>query len=131
MYKGRRLFRLGPGMVLLFVGLTALFAAGAFATYRRGGWGWVSIGLACATVVFGFGSILESLILRIELTDDAMLVTDLKGRRRYGIGDIERIEEVRGCPPALLLKEGHWVKLPSVGSDLGNSVRAWLKQKRP
>jgi hypothetical protein len=129
MYKGRRVFRPGPIIVLLVIGATVLFAAAAFAAYRHAGWTWVSIGLAAATVVLGFGGIVESLILRIELTDDAMLVTELKGRKRYGIADIERIEEAKGCPPAILLKGGSWVKLPSVGSDLGNSVRAWLRQK--
>ena len=129
MYRGRRVFRLGPGMLLIFVGLTVLFAVGAWMTYREGGWGWVSISLSCATVVLGFGSILESLVLRIELTDDAMLVTELRGRRRYSKADIDRIQELKGVSPTLLLKGGRWVKLPSVGSDLGNSVRAWLKQK--
>jgi len=61
-------------MLLVFVAITALFALGAAMTYRERGWGWVSITLACATVVLGLGSILESLVLRIELTDDAMLV---------------------------------------------------------
>jgi hypothetical protein len=129
MYKGRRVFRPGSVIVLLVLGATVLFAAAAFAAYRHAGWNWVSIGLAAATGVFGFGGIVESLILRIELTDDAMLVTDLTGRRRYGIADIERIEEAKGGPPAILLKGGRWVKLPSAGSDLGNSVRAWLKQR--
>ena len=115
-------------MLLVFVSITALFALGAAMTYRERGWGWLSISLACATVVLGFGSILESLVLRIELTDDAMLVTDLTGRRRYSKADIDRIGEAKGTPPALLLKNGRWIKLPSVGSDLGNSVRAWLKQ---
>lgn len=116
-------------MLLIVIGVTALFASGAFVTYRERGWNWVSIGLAAATVVLGFGSILESLVLRIELTEDAMLVTDLRGRKRYAMTEIERIAEAKGSPPAILLKGGHWVKLPSVGSELGNSVRAWLKQK--
>ena len=116
-------------MLLVFVGLTAVVAVGTWMTYREGGWGWTSIGLACATVVLGLGSILESLVLRIELTDDALLVTELTGRRRYSKVDIDGIQEAKGVSPTLLLKGGHWVKLPSVGSDLGNSVRAWLKQK--
>ena len=111
------------------VGCTALFATGAVMTYRARGWTWVSIFLAAATVVFGFGSIIETLVLRIELTDDAMIVTELRGRRRYAMADIERIEEAKGVPPALLLKDGRWVKLPSVGDNLGNAVRAWLKAK--
>ena len=116
-------------MVLFFVGLTAFFGAGTWMTYREGGWGWTSIALACATVGLGFGSIFESLVLRIELTDDAMLVTELTGRKLYAKADIDRIHEAKGVSPSLLLKGGRWVELPSVGSDLGNSVRAWLKHQ--
>ena len=126
-YQGRRVFRPSPGFVLLYVGITALFAAGALSTYRARGWTWVSAGMLFATVVLGVGSIIESLVLRIELTDDAMVVTRLTGRTRYPIGDIEKIEESKGGPPAIRLKTGEWVKLPSVASSLGNSVRAWLK----
>ena len=114
---------------MIMVGCTALFATGAIVTYRTGGWTWVSIFFAAATVVLGFGSIIETLILRIDLTDDAMIVRDWRGRRHYAMADIERIEELKGVPPALLLKDGRWVKLPSVSNNLGNSVRAWLKAK--
>lgn len=125
-YRGRQDFRLGPGFVLLYVLLTMLFATGAVMTYRDRGWNWVSLGLTCA-VVLGLGAIVESLVLRIQLTDDALVVTDLRGRRRYPITEITGIEEAKGVPPALLLANGRWVRLPSVSSNLGNSVRAWLK----
>jgi hypothetical protein len=115
-------------MLLVFVGLTAFCALGVWMTYRVGGWSSVSIGLTFVTVILGLGSILESLVLRIELSDDAMVVTELTGRRRYSKADIDGIQEAKGVSPTLLLKDGRWVKLPSVGSDLGNSVRAWLKQ---
>ena len=114
-------------MLLFFVGLTAFFALGTWMTYRDGGWRWVSIGLAGATVVLGLGSIIENLVLRIELTDDAMLVTELTGRKRYEKADIDRVAEAKGTSAVLLLKNGRRVKLPLVGSDLGNSVRAWKK----
>lgn len=129
MYRGRRVFRPGLAMLMIMVGCTALFAAGAVMTYRDRGWTWLSMGLAAATVGLGFGSIIEALILRIELTDDAMIVTDWRGRRRFALAAIDRIEEAKGVPPALLLKDGRWVTLPSVAPDLGNSVRAWLKAK--
>ena len=116
-------------MLAMCIGATALFGAVAVVSYRTGGWTWVSMFLAAATVIVGVGGIIETLILRIELTDDAMLVTDLRGRRRYAIADIERIEEAKGVPPALRFKDGRGVKLPSVGGNLGNSVRAWLKTK--
>jgi hypothetical protein len=66
---------------------------------------------------------------RVLLTDDAMLVTDLRGRRSYSITDIVRVEEAKGVPTAILLTSGQWVKLPSVGIGLGNSIRAWLKTR--
>jgi hypothetical protein len=126
-YKGRREFRAGVAITLLNIAATALFIAVAIVTYRVRGWNWVTIGMAGAVVV-GILGIFESLVVRIQLTDDTMIVTDLRGRRRYPVTEIERIEEAKGVPAALLLKEGRWVKLPSVGNSLGNSVRAWLKR---
>ena len=114
-------------MLLVFVALTAFFALGAWMTYRERGWELVSIGLAGATALLGFGSIIESLVLRIELTDDAMLVTELTGRKSYAKAAIDRVAEAKGTPAVLLLRNGQRVRLPLVGSDLGNSVRAWKK----
>lgn len=127
MYRGRRVFRRGPGWVVFFAALTALFAAGAYMTYQERGWTWVSVSLAALGGVLGLGSIVETLVLRIELTDDAMLVTDLRGRRRFRREDIQGITQYKGTPPAIQLRDGRWVKLPSVASNLPNSVRAWLK----
>jgi hypothetical protein len=125
-YRGRREFRLGPGFILFYVLLTLFVAAGAVMTYRERGWNWVSLGLAGATVL-GLGAIIESLILRIQLTDDALVVTDLRGRRRYPMKEIARVEEAKGVSPMLVLADGRAVRLPSVAGNLGNSVRAWLK----
>jgi hypothetical protein len=116
----------GKGFSFLYFLLTLFVAAGAMMTYRERGWNWVSLGLAGATVL-GLGAIIESFILRIQLTEDAMVVTDLRGRRRYPIGEITGVEEAKGVPATLLLTDGRWVRLPSVGSNLGNSVRAWVK----
>ena len=114
-------------MVIAMLIITTLFAVVAVVVYRSAGWGWLSIGMVIATLV-GLGGILESLVLRIQLTDDALIVTDLRGRKRYDIAAIAGIEEARGVPPALRLNDGRFVKLPSVGSDVGNSIRAWLKR---
>ena len=127
MYKGRRVFRLGPGWIVFFAVLTALFVAGAYTTYQERGWTWVSVGLAVFAVVLGVGSMVETLVMRIELTDEAMLVMDLRGRKRFAREDIERITQEKGGPPAIRLRDGRWVKLPPVAKSLPNSVRAWLK----
>lgn len=108
------------------VASTLLFATGAVMTYLDRGWTWVSVGLACATVV-GLAAIVESLILRVHLTDEALFVTDLGGRRSYQVGEIVGVGEGKGTPTTLLLADGRRVRLPGVGKSLGNSIRAWLK----
>jgi len=125
-YRGRRVFRAGPGAILVGVLSTLLFASGAVMTYRDRGWTWVSVGLGCATVL-GVAAIVESLVLRIRLTDEALFVTDLRGRRSYPVTDIAGVEEAKGMPTTLILSDGRGVRLPPVGSSLGNSIRAWLK----
>lgn len=114
-------------MVGIMIALTVGFAAGALFTYRTAGWTWVSVAFVLMTLVFGVGSVIESLVLRIELTDDAVVVTRLTGKQRIPRESIQRVEEAKGVPPALLLRGGQWVKLPSVGSYVGNSIRSWLK----
>jgi hypothetical protein len=125
-YGGRRDFRAGKGLIAGSLLSALIFAAGAVMTYRLQGWNWVSVGLTCASVL-GLAGVIETFALRIRLTDDAMLVTDARGRRRYPVSDIARVEEAKGVPAAILLKSGRWVRLPPVGSDLGNSIRAWLR----
>ena len=125
-YRGRRDFRPGPAALILIVLCTALFVAGAVMTYREHGWNWVSLGLAGMTVV-GLGGILETLILRVQLTDEALLTTELRGRRSYPRKDIIRVEEAKGVPTVIILKDGRAIRLPSAGNDIGNSIRAWLK----
>lgn len=116
-------------MLVFMVICTAIFAGVTFLLYRSRDWEWMSISMAVVTVVFGGGGIVETLIARIELTDDALIMTDLRGRRRYKIADIDTVGEAKGSPTVMRLKNGQRIKLPSVGSDLGNSIRSWLKQQ--
>jgi hypothetical protein len=113
-------------MIIVIVVVTIIFATGAVMTYRMQGWTWVSIGLACGTV-FSLLGIIEALVFRVRLSDDEVLITDLRGRRRYLRGDITGVEEAKGSPTFLLMKNGRGVKLPPVGSSVGNSIRAWLR----
>lgn len=129
MYQGRREFRYGRGIVLLSVASTILFLALAVWIYRTEGWTWLSVG-ALGLTFLGVVSIAEVLVTRIELTDDALVITSLGRRRRFALAEIERVEQLRGVSPAILLKDGRWVRLPAVGSRLANSIRAWLKQQR-
>lgn len=128
MYQGRREFRAGGGAISATLLTTLVFAVGAVTTYRLRGWYWVSIVLTCG-LVLALAGVIESFALKVQLTDEAMFVTDYRGRRRYPLTDIVRVEQAKGVPTAILLKDGRWVKLPAVGSDLGNSIRAWLKHR--
>jgi hypothetical protein len=95
-------------------------------TFRERGWSWVSVGLAGMTVL-SVAAIVEAVVSRVQLTDEALLVTDLRGRRAYPVTNIAGVEEAKGVPTTLILSDGRGVKLPPVGSSLGNSIRAWLK----
>lgn len=125
-YRGRRDFRSGSVMIAISVLVTMIFATGAFMTYRLQGWNWVSLGLAGMTVL-GLAGILESLVVRVQLTDEALLTTDLRGRRSYARIDISRVEEAKGVPTVIILADGRVIRLPPVGNGIGNSIRAWLK----
>lgn len=113
-------------MVLVGVLCTLVFAIGAVMAYRARGWNCVSVALA-GTTLLGLGAIVEAFILRIRLTDEALFVTHLLGRRSYRLTDIAGVQEAKVVPTMLLLKNGGVVKLPAVGVDLGNSIRAWLR----
>lgn len=127
-YSGRRNFRSGRGMRLAIVLTTLLFLAGAVMTYRLQGWTWVSIAFACGTL-FCIAGIVEALLIRVQLTEESLVVRDLRGRRSYRRDDITRVEEGKGGPTSIQLMSDRWVKLPPVGSSLGNSIRAWLKHR--
>jgi uncharacterized integral membrane protein len=105
---------------------TMLPATGIVMTYRDRGWTWLSVGLGCVTLL-GLGGILETFVFRVQLTDEALVVTDLRGRRSYPMEGIAGVHEAKGVSTTLLLSDGRKVNLPEVGRSLGNSIRAWLK----
>ena len=126
-YRGRREFRAGRAIFIIIVLAEMLFLAGALMTYREQGWNWVSLTFA-GMAVLGLAGIVESLIVRVQLTDEALLMTDLRGTRSYPRSQIQRVEQGKGVPTVIVLADGNVIRLPPVGSDIGNSIRAWLQQ---
>jgi hypothetical protein len=129
LYEGRTVFKRGDAVLAMVAGATLLFIVGALMTYRHSGWTWVSIGLTLAAIVFGGGGMVETVVERVELTPDALVIRRLWGTRRIPIEQIERVEEAKGVPPAVRLRDGQWLKLPEVGGNFGNSARAWLRAR--
>jgi hypothetical protein len=125
-YRGQRLFRTAPWILVAVSVSEALFLIGACYTYLSGGWSLTSVVLT-AMAVLGAGGVAEALVRRILLEEDALYVTDLLARRRYARHDIVRVEVAKGCPVALQLADGRWARLPDLGRNVANSIRAWLR----
>ena len=101
-YRAAETSALGYIMIGISVLVAMVFATGAAMTYRLQGWNWVSLGLAGMTVL-SLAGILEALIVRVQLTDEALLMTDLRGRRSYPLKDITGVGEGKGVPTAIFL----------------------------
>jgi hypothetical protein len=129
-YEGRTVFTRGALVVGIVAIAGLLFASGTVVTYYQRGWDWLSVGFGLATVVLGLGGLVEAAIERVELTPGTLVVRRLWGVRRYDVHDIQRVEEAKGGPPAVLLTNGGWINLPDVGPHFGNSMRAWLRAHR-
>lgn len=128
-YEGRRSFRTTRAQLAATIAAELLFVSGAVYTFRTGGLSVTSAVLALLALV-GLAGVLEALVRRVELTDDALLVRDLLRRRRIPREEIAGVEEARGVPTVLVLRTGPAMKLPDVGHAIGTSIRAWLRAGR-
>jgi hypothetical protein len=115
-------------VLALIAVFTLVCVAGVWIQYRTRGPGLGLIG-AVALVVFGVLAIVETLSLKVELTDDAVHITKWWVRRSYARDSIVRFTNEKGVSAAFLLADGRWVKLPPVDAS-GNSFRAWLRAGR-
>ena len=127
-YGGRRVFRVSPVLIWIVVASIALFASGATYMFLYGKSPLTAWGLAGMTVL-GVVGLVDWLVTRVDLLDDAIVVRTLWSRRSYPRSEIESVYEAKGVPSALVLTGKRTVKMPEIGPSFGNSVRAWLKAK--
>jgi hypothetical protein len=78
--------------------------------------------------VLGLGGVLEGVVRRIVLADDALYATDLWTHHRILKSEIVGIHEAKGVSTTVLLADGRRISLPDLGQRTGNSIRAWLKR---
>jgi hypothetical protein len=101
---------------------------GAVVIFIQQGLTWLTIALAATSLFFVLG-FLDLAVSRIDLTPDALQVTELLGRQSIAKNDITLVKSENGSV-FLQLQNGRWFKLPGTGLDslgIANTLRAWLK----
>jgi hypothetical protein len=120
-----RVFR-SPGWYVALVGVAAiLFAIGAWYTYSSRGLHLWTLGAAAMAIV-GIVGVIEVIVDRVVLTDNAIHVIRIWSRRRYDKSQIVNVTQMKGTPVSLKLADGSWAHLPSVALH-PNTIRAWLR----
>jgi hypothetical protein len=124
-HAGSRVFR-SPRWYVALVGVAAvLFAVGAWYTYSSRGLHLWTLG-AVAMAIVGIVAVIEVIVDRVVLTDNAIHVIRIWSRRRYEKSQIVGVTQMKGTPVSLKLADGRWAHLPSVALH-PNTIRAWLR----
>ena len=78
-------------------------------------------------VAIALAGVMETIMQRVVLTDDALHVVLPWSRRIYPRSKIQNVSSEKASPTMIQLSDGKWVKLPPVGHYVANSIRAWLR----
>ena len=120
-----------PHWIKILAGTSAiLFLAFACVLYNTEGWTWLTVS-ACGLLVVSLGGFVDSLICRVELTDEVLIVVQNLRRREYPRAMFVRVTWGKNVPVSLQCESGQWIRLPEVspGSQaLANTLRAWIKK---
>jgi hypothetical protein len=102
-----------------------LFTIGAWYTYSSRGLHLWTLGTV-ALAIIGIVAVIEVVVDRVVLTDNALHVIRIWSRRRYDKSQILSVTQMKGTPVSLKLADGSWAHLPSVAVH-PNTIRAWLR----
>ncbi len=109
---------------------STLGIAGAVYLWLYGG-PMLGVAALAALGLLALVGVVDAAVSRIALEPDALRIVSLLSERRYARREVERVTSEGGAGVALLLTNGTWVKLPSLGRDresTTNTIREWLKQ---
>lgn len=123
----RTTIRPAPWLYVVIAIGELIATVGAVVIFLQQGLSWLTIALACLAIFFSLGFI-DLAVSRIDLTPDALQITELHRRRAVAKNDITLVK-FEGGAVFLQLQNGSWFKLPDTGwNSLGvaNTVRAWL-----
>lgn len=122
---GSRVFKSPRWYVALVSVAALLFATGAWYTYSSRGLHLWTLGTVAMAIV-GIVAVIEVIVDRVVLTDNALHVIRIWSRRRYDRSQIVSVTQMKGTPVSLKLTDGSWAHLPSVAVH-PNTIRAWLR----
>jgi len=87
----------------------------------------------CYIVLFilGIASTADCFISKAILSEDSLTIIALQGRVSYPREDIESVVAEKGCPIALKMQDGSWVKLTMGSAPIKpTSLRNWLRRNK-
>ena len=95
-YKGRRLFRSSPAYVVIVTVAALLFVSGGWFWYSTRGWTLMTLAFAVMSVI-GVLGVIEAIVDRVILTDDALRIIRIWSRRTYPKSQIAGVTSEKGA----------------------------------
>jgi hypothetical protein len=107
-----------------------LCSAAAYALYLKEAWSSLTV-FAAILVPLSIAGFIDSLVARVELHDEKLVVVANFRRREYPRSMFVRATHGKGVPVSLEYTSGGWLRLPSFvpgGTGMVNTLRAWLRR---
>ena len=123
-------FRTETWVTVLCLGFTLLCLGMGIFFYHDNGFDFWTI---CYTILFllGIAGTADCFISKAILSEDSLTIIALQGRISYPREDIESMVAEKGCPIALKMQDGSWVKLTMGSASIKTtSLRKWLRETK-
>ena len=119
-----------PRWLMIFLAIVCVASSVGFALLlQRYGLALRTMGVG-AFALFSAAGLVDALLTRVELKEDALIVVSNLRKRTIPRAEIASVTWASGVGVALVLMDSRVVKLPDVGNSQSraNSIRAWLAQ---
>ena len=124
------IFRTEPWLTALCLGFTLLCLAMGISFYRDNGFDFWTISYIVLFII-GIAGTADCFVSKAILSEDSLTIIALQGRVSYPREGIESMVAEKGCPIALKMQDGSWVKLTMGSASIKTtSLRKWIKEKK-
>ena len=124
------IFRTERWVTVLCMGFTLLCLCIGIFFYRDNGF---DVWTLCYIVLFilGIAATADCFISKAILSEDSLTIIALQGRVSYPREDIESMVAEKGCPIALKMQDGSWVKLTMGSATIKTTpLRNWIRENK-